>query len=61
MRNECSREAVIVAERFADGLADLSELTAAYRAAHAVWKDLSVAWGIGRKRLVRGTVPKLAG
>lgn len=54
MHNECSREAVIMAERFADGLADLSALVAAYRAAHAVWKDLSVTWGISRKRLIRG-------
>lgn len=54
MHNECSREAVIVAERFADGLADLPELAAAYRAAHAVWKDLHATWGRGSKRLVRG-------
>jgi hypothetical protein len=45
MLDECSREAIVVAERFADGLADQSELTASFQDALCAWDAIKIVRG----------------
>jgi hypothetical protein len=45
MLDESSREAIVVAERYADGLADSSELTAAYQDALVSWNAIEIVRG----------------
>jgi hypothetical protein len=45
MQDERSRQAVLTAERFADGLATRSELLLAFNAAQDAWREVPVAFG----------------
>ncbi len=57
MADERSRQAVAVAERFADGLADRSEMLRAFNDAREAWEDAEGRWrgkGVRKGRFIPG-------